>query len=324
MTKIAGRYSGYISGASYEADGVVQQVTANAHDGTATLNGGKKGWGRLDWAVPGNEKDSITFVMFDKGKNGFPGLFVGCVTHTVTPYEWHIQYGVTPLLMPGGPLNMAQQAFFNLDGLRRKVNGTIGSIADHTLHMPLSGMRFDFDERGIPTGNILSNRKGEEHDFWSGPKNIKGVGARDPAYDETFLIAHKYADYSRREQPAAVLSSEHSGITMEVYTDQDAIRVHTWSEEMNGEYGPFSLASLSPSNDVAGPLNLKKNQGEGRVPQHGAVSLEQTDWPDAVNHPEWMNRKNLWGNLDIYTGYMAYKFKVDWEHGNREQIADKK
>jgi aldose 1-epimerase len=61
----------------------------------------------------------------------------------------------------------------------------------------------------------------------------------------------------------------------------------------------------------AGPLDLKQNQGEGTVPQSGAISLEQTEWPDAVNHQEWMNKKNLWGNLDIYTGYMAYKFKVD-------------
>ena len=91
---------------------------ANAY-GNATFNGGDKGWGRLDWAVPSNEEDSIVFVMFDRGKNGFPGLFISCVTHTVTPHEWHIEYGVTPLLMPGGPINMAQQVYFNLDGLRK-------------------------------------------------------------------------------------------------------------------------------------------------------------------------------------------------------------
>jgi aldose 1-epimerase len=62
---------------------------------------------------------------------------------------------------------------------------------------------------------------------------------------------------------------------------------------------------------AAGPLNLKRNQGEGTVPRHGAISFEQSEWPGAVNHPEWMHRKSLWGNLDIYTGYMAYKFKVD-------------
>lgn len=178
--------------------------------------------------------------MFDKGKNGFPGLFVGCVTHTVSPYAWHIGYGVTPLLMPGGPLNMAQQAFFNLDGLRRTDNGTVGSISDHELHLPMSGMRFHFDEYGIPTGNILSNGKDKEHDFWSSPKSIRHVLDKNPdalasSYDQTFLLTHKYADSSRRHSPAAILSSPRSGVTMEVYTDQDALRVHTWSEEQTGE-----------------------------------------------------------------------------------------
>ncbi|KAK4119456.1 galactose mutarotase-like protein [Parathielavia appendiculata] len=298
LNGVIGRYAGYIRDAGYEAEGVKQQLLANAHGGTATFNGGEKSWGRLDWAVPSNEKDSITFVMFDKGKNGFPGLFVGCVTHTVSPYTWHIGYGVTPLLLPGGPLNMAQQAFFNLNGLRRTDNGTIGSVTDHYLYLPMSGMRFHFDENGISTGNILSNPKGKEHDFWSSPKTVGKVlinnsGELASSYDQTFTLAHKYADSSRRQKPAAILSSSWSGITMEVYTDQDALRVHTWSEEQTG------------------PLRLKKSQGEGEVPRHGAISLEQSDWPDAVNHPEWMNRKTLWGNLDIYSGYMEYKFKVN-------------
>ena len=71
---------------------------------------------------------------------------------------------------------------------------------------------------------------------------------------------------------------------------------------------------------LLGPLDLKKSQGEGKVPRHGAISLEQSDWPDAVNHPEWMNRKTLWGNLDIYAGYMEYRFKVEEnQSGSRQQ-----
>jgi hypothetical protein len=62
---------------------------------------------------------------------------------------------------------------------------------------------------------------------------------------------------------------------------------------------------------IVGPLKLKDSQGEGDVPVHGAISLEQQDWPDGVNHPEWFHRKTLWGSLDIYNGYVAYKFKVD-------------
>lgn len=246
MPQIVGRYAGYIGGASYEADGTIHKLPANAHDGADTLNGGKKGWGRMDWAVPSKlETDTITFVMFDRNQNGFPGLFVGCITHTVTPHEWHIGYGVTPLLMPGGPINMAQQVFFNLDGLKKTANGTIPSIVDHKLQMPMSGMRFDFDNYGIPTGDILSNRKGGQYDFWSNPKVMKDVLSGkseilDSGYDETFMISHKYADYSRRDHPVAVLSSENSGITMEVYTDQDALRVHTWDSEVNGRSCPFS------------------------------------------------------------------------------------
>ena len=38
------------------------------------------------------------------------------------------------------------------------------------------------------------------------------------------------------KNPVATLSSERSGITMELFTDQDAVRVRTWDEEKNGEY----------------------------------------------------------------------------------------
>jgi aldose 1-epimerase len=210
--------------------------------------------------------------MFDKGENGFPGLFVGCVTHTVTPYEWHIGYGVTPLLMPGGPINMAQQAFFNLDGLRRTTkNGTVASVLDYTLHLPLSGMRFDFDELGIPTGDLLSNRRGTEHDFWSGPKMISEMLSKNPdamesAYDQTFAIAHKYADISRRDTPVAVLSSPYSGLTLEVYTDQDALRVHTWSKETNGEFDRTQSYFRYVSNQCSRSPESQAEPGRGHRP----------------------------------------------------------
>lgn len=33
-----------------------------------------------------------------------------------------------------------------------------------------------------------------------------------------------------------------------------------------------------------------------------------------------MNRKTLWGNLDIYAGYMEYRFKVEEnQSGSRQQ-----
>lgn len=230
-----------MSDAGYEdADGIRHQVGANAHGGTATYNGGKRGWGRTDWEVPHHSGNSILFVYFDHKKNGFPGIFVGCVTHTIYPYEWHIGYGVTPLVAEGGPLNIGQQVFFNLDGLR--TGNETNTVLDHRLHLPLSGLRFGIDELGIPTGDLLSNRKGKEHDFWSGPKEIGDALKPNPqasSYDETFMLSHRHSD-SKRESPAAILSSARSGITMEVYTDQDALHVHTWDQK-NGESILFRL-----------------------------------------------------------------------------------
>jgi aldose 1-epimerase len=230
-----------LNGSGYEdVDGIRHQVGANANGGTATYNGGKRGWGRTDWEVPYHSPNSILFVYFDYKKNGFPGIFVGCITHTVYPYEWHIGYGVTPLLAEGGPLNLGQQVFFNLDGLR--TGNETNTVLDHKLHLPLSGLRFGVDELGIPTGDLLSNRKGKEHDFWSGPKEIGEVLKPNPrasSYDETFMLSHRHSD-SKRENAAAILSSARSGITMEVYTDQDALHVHTW-DQMNGESILFRL-----------------------------------------------------------------------------------
>jgi len=62
-------------------------------------------------------------------------------------------------------------------------------------------------------------------------------------------------------------------------------------------------------------LDLKATQGEGRVPTHGAISIDQGGWPDALNHPEWLHRKSLWGNMDIYGGYMSYRFKTNRTEG---------
>lgn len=315
LNGMVGRYNGYIGGAAYEAGGKTHKLKANAHGGTATHNGGDKGWGRRAWALPNHEDHTVSFVMFDRSWNGFPGLYVGCVTHTVTPYRWDVGIGVTPLLMPGGPLNLGQQVYWNLDGLQT-VNGT-STVLDHTLRLPLSGMRFGLDKRGVPTGDLLANKKGGEYDFWSGPRRLGDSVDEKGEYDETFMLSHRHTDVaSKRESPAAILSSPHSGISVEVYTDQDALHVHTWDDKNSGysstRQAPFSSNGAGADlGYFAGPLKLKERQGEGEVPKHGGISLEQSEWPDSINHPEWMHRKVLWGSLDTYSAHIGYQFKVD-------------
>jgi aldose 1-epimerase len=226
-----------MSGASYQVGDTIYNVTGNVHNGTALFNGGDAGWGRQTWDIAAHINNSITFVLFDRMWNGFPGVFASCLTHTVTPYQWRIAFGVTPLRAPG-PINLSQQAFFNLDGFRGSSNAT-QTILEHTLHLPSAGLRFAIDELGMPTGDLLSNRIGQEHDFWSAPQEI---GPRLPSeatgYDETFHISHKQPG-NKEDAPVAILSSPRSGITMRLFADRDALHVHTWNEK-DGEVARLS------------------------------------------------------------------------------------
>ncbi|KAI1085700.1 putative aldose 1-epimerase family protein [Whalleya microplaca] len=301
LNGVIGRYAGFMSGASYEVDGTTFQVSANAHNGTSLFNGGDEGWGRQTWDIATHINNSITFVLFDRKWNGFPGIFASCLTHTVTPYQWRVAFGVTPLLKPG-PISLSQQVFFNLDGF---TSNTSGEILNHKLHLPSAGLRFDEDKLGIPTGDLKSNKKGGQYDFWSASRLIgDGIRQKTPGFpaacdksesdcvlDTTFQLNHKRLG-DKEDAPVAVLSSAHSGITMELYTDQDALHVQTWS-------------------DKHGNLSLKKDQGGGEVRPHSAISLEMQDWPDAVNHPEWRDRKTMWGMDGLYTSFATYKFSVD-------------
>ncbi|KAB8227685.1 putative aldose 1-epimerase family protein [Aspergillus alliaceus] len=294
LNGVIGRYAGFLSNSSYPVDGTIYPVTANAHNATSLFNGGDKGWGRQTWDIAVHINNSITFVLFDNRWNGFPGIFASCVTHTVTPYEWRIAFGVTPLLK-AGPINLSQQVFFNIDGFRNNASTSDASnstVLDHRLRLPVSGMRFDVDERGIPTGDMKSNREGKEFDFWSADKSIGDeVQKGNAGFDVTYALSHKPLG-DKEDEPVAILSSKLSGVTMELYTDQDALHVHTWDNNLGG-------------------LRLKKGQGAGKVAQHAAISLEMQDWPDAVHHPEWRHRKTIWGMDGLYTRFATYKFSVE-------------
>lgn len=256
-----------MSHASYEHQGRKVQLEANAHNKTSIFNGGDEGWGRQTWEVAVRIDNSITFLLFDRMWNGFPGIFAACVTHTVTPYEWTVAFGVTPLVSPA-PLDLSQTVFFNLDGFSKTGGDKTGSkehtVLDHTLHMPLAGMRFGVDAQGLPTGDILSNNQGGAYDFWSSPDLTVGdglrhknstanfpsycpiEGGRECGYDDTFLLSHHSALGKADNQALAVLSGRLSGITMELYADRDALHVQTWNQE-DGEsrISPIILRLLS-------------------------------------------------------------------------------
>ncbi|KAH8896318.1 galactose mutarotase-like protein [Thozetella sp. PMI_491] len=231
-----GRVAGHISSPSFEIDGVTFSAgEANGNNGTTTYNGGFKGWEHRAFDVASHTSNSITFVGFDRpSKHGFPGSAGYCMTHSVYPNEWRIAYGVTPTRTDVRiPVSLSLKTFFNLDGFGPDPDAR--TVAEQRLHLPFSGLRLEEDEHGIPTGDIKGNPKYSEHDFWSGPKPLReGFAQRGgptiARYDDVYLI-QRPQPWHWESKPAASLSSARSGIKMELYTDQEAVRIVTWDEE---------------------------------------------------------------------------------------------
>lgn len=233
ISPYVGRVAGHISGANFTINEVDYHTSANGNNGTTTLDGGARGWSQNALDVGSHTKNSITFVVFDRaGKNGFPGNAGSSLAHSVYPYEWRIAYGVTPTRTSDPvPINLSHQTFWNLDGFRP---GSPGTVADHTLHLPFSGLRLEEDETSVPTGNIKGNPTGSCHDFWSETKEMATCLGRKGGYNDLYLISRRERD----DGAVATLSSHRTGISVDMYTDQEAIRLLTWENRPDRKYLP--------------------------------------------------------------------------------------
>jgi aldose 1-epimerase len=224
-----------ISGASFELNGKRWKTSNNGKNPNkpVTLNGGKRGWGNIRLDVAVHTKDTLTFFIYDRGANGFPGVAGASLTHTVTPLAWHMSYGSTPM-KEAGPMDLSHQVFWNLDGF---VENSTRTVEKHILSLPYAGLRLGVDEDKIPTGDILGNKKDSAFDFWSKPRPLgvvmdqddkKGTGAVR-GLDNTFLTTRSQP-WGKDHKPVASLKSEHSGIKLDLYSDQEALQVVTWNE----------------------------------------------------------------------------------------------
>jgi aldose 1-epimerase len=228
LTRIMlGRMAGHVSGASFDLNGITYHTSANGNNGTTTYNGGDNGWERKPFDIASHTHNSITFVFFDRpSKSGFPGTAGSSLTHSVYPYEWRISYGVTPTRTSHPiPINLSLKTYWNLDGFGTSI--TSKTIAEHKLHLPFSGLRLEEDEHHVPTGDTKANRMHSAHDFWSAPRPLREGIAQRGGYDDLFLVSRPQP-WERDSNPVASLSSARSGVKVDMYTDQEAVRIVTW------------------------------------------------------------------------------------------------
>ncbi|KAE9986934.1 hypothetical protein Vi05172_g226 [Venturia inaequalis] len=306
---VPGRYANRIKNSSFEIDGVTYNVLPNENEGKDTLHGGPDGWDWRNWTVSAHSSNSITFTLFDAdGNQGFPGDVSSVVTYTLTPNTWHFKM-TAKALTKKTPIMLSSHAYWNLDGFQ---NPNTATAFNHTLSMPYSGQRVGTDGILIPNGTILSNPKGSVNDFWSGPKQI-GAGHSDPGilgncgtncsgYDTCYIVNRELlGDYDwKKEGPVASLSSDFSGIQIDVFTDQKAFQVY----DCAGQNGSLALKETQGFfGDASKPRVVEK---------YGCVVMEVQDWIDAINHPEWQrDSEQIFGpGDDPYSLEASYRFSV--------------
>lgn len=95
-----------------------------------------------------------------------------------------------------------------------------------------------------------------------------------------------------------MLSSAWSGISLSIYSDQDAFQVYS----CGGQNGTVTLKETQGLFNVTDRPRI--------IPQYGCIVMEVEDWIDAINHPEW-NRgsKQIFGPDDgPYVLRASYRF----------------
>lgn len=216
------------------------------------------------------------------------------------------------------------KTYWNLDGF---ANPDTPTALNHTLSLPYSGQRVGVDGILIPDGTILPNEKYSVNDFWSSPKQIGAnltapellgnCGTNCTGYDNCYIVNRaQNGPYDwRTEGPVASLSSDFTGIKVDIFTDQEAFQVYSCGGQ-NGK-SPLGPCTEWIVNCFKGSLPIKSTQGtDGRarvVEQYGCLVMEVQDWIGAINQPEWQREKRqIFGPGDEpYVLEAAYVFSVN-------------
>ena len=253
-----GRYANRIAGGSFEIDGTVYNLPKN--DGDNTLHGGPTGWQYQVYEVVEADESHIKILRDSPdGDNGFPGNVKAYVTYTLTDQNaidiWYEATTDKPTV-----INMTNHSYFNLDG------DPANNVLDDVMYIK-SSTTTAVGPGLIPTGEIVS-LIGTPMDF-NTPKRIgDDIDKRDNeqialgnGYDHNWIL-DTMGDIT---DPAVILSSPKTGITLEVYTDEPGIQVYS---------GNFLDGS------VTGKKGIVYNQRAG-------ICLESQHYPDTPHNPDW-------------------------------------
>ncbi|KAJ7796367.1 galactose mutarotase-like protein, partial [Mycena olivaceomarginata] len=266
----------------------VYYTPLNDHNGEDTLHSGV-GWDLRNWTVVDLSATSVKYLRIDDAENGFPGTVNVTVTYSVEN-RGVLSLSIHATASEKTPIMVTHHDYFNLclqDGC--------DDVLGHKMQI-LASRRIEVDGDAIPTGNLL-DVSGTPYDFRAG-RALGAAFEEDlgvcyfPGYDNA-LIYDKSGTGEKKSGVSNVvrttLSSDVSGIQLDIRSDQPAVQVY--------------LASLNlPRKEVHG--GPEKTYGE-----RSTVAIEQEGWLDAINTPEW-NQNQIYSPERPFNWNTVYTFSV--------------
>lgn len=247
-----GRNGNRIGKAQFTLNGKLYKLDENNNGNN--LHSGLDYYHYRKWNVKAVAENSITLSLHSPdGDQGYPGSFDVDVTYTLTDdNELRIEYDGVP--DADTVVNMTNHSYFNLDG------HASGNILEHVLWVDADGFTAT-DIELIPTGEIVPV-EGTPMDFRVPKKVGRDIEEQyEPlifggGYDHNWCLNHR-GEFAK----VIELSSDISGITMEVYTDLPGVQIYS-GNFLENEIGKQSVV-------------YKHRQG---------ICFETQHYPDAINH----------------------------------------
>ena len=272
-----GRNSNRIGNARFELNGNTYLLEKN--NGENNLHSGKDCFSYRVWDVKSITKNSIVFSIYSPdGDQGFSGAVQTYVKYTLTDEnEVQIEYSGTPETEQDTIVNMTNHSYFNLNGHK------VGNILEHDVWINADSF-LRTNEESVPTGEITSVNN-TPMDF----RKKKKIGKNIKDNYEALILGKGYdhnwcLNQNDIKEKAAELSSDVSGIIMEVYTDLPGVQLYT------GNY---------ISNEIGKDKAIY-------CPRQG-VCFETQYYPDAINHENFQSP--IFNKNNPYKSTTIYKFK---------------
>lgn len=249
-----GRNANRIANASFQMNGKKYFLEKNC--GKHNLHSGSDGFSYRLWEEKNLTANSVTFKLHSPdGDQGYPNAVDVELTYIVNDRKICIVHSARS---EGKVfLNMTNHSYFNLDG------HDSGSILEHQIWVNADAY-LEADKNLIPTGRII-NVENTPMDF----RQLKKIGSniKDNYKDLIFGNGYDHCWVLKNDkafEKVALLHSDKSGISMEVYTDMPGVQIYTGNfiENERGKQG----------------IIYQKNQG---------VCFETQYFPNSVNIPEF-------------------------------------